>query len=104
MERKGTNLEIKTVIMGPNAEHDKEITLLNRRSAWTSKGITWEADPRHAEAIIEGLGLKGATGVATPATDEIKGLGEARKSSATMNPEELTEYRSPRPRLGLSVS
>ena len=31
--------------------------MLNRELRWTKEGITWEADPRHAEIIVEQLGL-----------------------------------------------
>ena len=37
---------------------------------WTKDGISYEADPRHAEIVIDELGLKDAKGVVTPGTTE----------------------------------
>ena len=42
------------------------INVLNRIVRRTIDGITIEADPRHATAIIEHLDLVGANGVVTP--------------------------------------
>eukprot|EP00969_Alexandrium_andersonii_P051076 2243569-Alexandrium_andersonii.AAC.1 len=41
--------------------------VLNGIVTWTDEGIWYEADPRHAEMITEGLGVEGESeGVATP--------------------------------------
>ena len=48
--------QIKTQILGPGGA--KEGKVLNRVVAWTPKGWTYEADPRHAELIQEQLGIK----------------------------------------------
>ena len=45
----GKELSIKTEILGPDAEEVKEVRVLNRDIKWEKTGITWEADPRHAE-------------------------------------------------------
>ena len=58
--------------MGPDAHDVKEIRLLNRIIAWTPTGIRYEADQRHAEIIIESLGLSNAKGVDTPGVSENK--------------------------------
>ena len=55
-------------IMGPGERDIKEIRLLNRIVAWESTGIRYEADQRHAEILIESLGLTGAKGVDPPGT------------------------------------
>ena len=36
--------------MGPG--HDKEATVLNRCVSYRDTGLTWEADPRHAEVAV----------------------------------------------------
>eukprot|EP00969_Alexandrium_andersonii_P328790 14528385-Alexandrium_andersonii.AAC.1 len=41
--------------------------VLNRIVTWTDEGIWYEADQRHAELIIKGLGMKeDSKGVVTP--------------------------------------
>ena len=72
----GRSLEVKSTIIGPNADQERSITILNRTVTWSEEGIKWEADPRHAEAIVEALGLQMASGVAAPCTEEIKQLGD----------------------------
>ena len=42
-------VEIKTNYSSPTKDHDQEIRILTRIVAWTTGGITYAADPRHAE-------------------------------------------------------
>ena len=44
--------------------------MLNRILAWTDGGLTYEADPRHAEIIIRDLGLEACKPVTTPGARE----------------------------------
>ncbi len=54
-------------------------------------GIRYEADPRHAEIIIEALDLTEAKPVSTPGSDDDSGVkGEERELEGT----ELTKYRA----------
>ena len=41
--------------LGPG--YDNEATVLNRCVAYSDSGLTWEADPRHAELAVAELGL-----------------------------------------------
>ena len=43
--------------LGPGKDDAKEITVLNRVLRWTDKGVEYEAVPRQAERLFEGLGL-----------------------------------------------
>ena len=43
--------------LGPNDNDDKSIRILNRIVEWTDNGIKYEADQRHAELIVKGLGF-----------------------------------------------
>ncbi len=45
--------------MGWRAGGDVEVTILNRRLLWRGGAIEYEADPKHAEAIIAEMGLTG---------------------------------------------
>ena len=50
--------QIKTQILGPDDEHMEEIKIFNRIVTWNgAKGLTYEADPRHVEIVVEQLGL-----------------------------------------------
>ena len=63
--------DIKTNFLGPDVKrHAQEIRILNRVLRWTSDGIEYEADPRHAEIVVEQLGLVGAKPVVTPGCRE----------------------------------
>ena len=43
--------------LGPGPKDDKSIRILNRILEWTPEGLVYEADQRHAEIIIQQLGL-----------------------------------------------
>merc|ERR1711954_396898 len=43
--------------LGPDHADDKSIRILNRVVHWTSRGIGYEADQRHAELILQQLSL-----------------------------------------------
>jgi hypothetical protein len=58
--------EIKTQKLGDSAGYKPEGTVLNRILRRTPTGRVMEADPRHAELIIEQLVLEGEKGVVTP--------------------------------------
>ena len=53
--------------LGPGLSDTKELTILNRVIRWTPLGIEYEADPRQAERLLEGLHLDdGCKSTATP--------------------------------------
>ena len=63
--------KIKTQVLGPDEGHAKQIKILNRIISWDgNRGVIYEADPRHAEIIIEQLQLKEAKPVTTPGTKD----------------------------------
>ena len=43
--------------LGPAKSDDREGRVLNRIVRWTDEGISYEADPRQAEKLIDELGL-----------------------------------------------
>ena len=45
---------------------EKQIRILNRIVRIDAKGVHYEADPRHAEQVIESMGLAAANSVVTP--------------------------------------
>jgi hypothetical protein len=58
--------EIRTQELSARKSGTLEVNILGRIVRRGSRGITIEADPRHAQAIIEHLDLVGANGVVTP--------------------------------------
>ena len=62
--------ELKTEILGPDREDKKQVKILNRIVSWTDEGLTYEADPRHAEIVIKELDLTKAKGVCSPGTKD----------------------------------
>ena len=59
--------------MGPTEETQcvQEIRHLNRIIRWAEDSIEYEADQRHADLIVEQLGLKDAKPLSSPGTAEI---------------------------------
>ena len=53
----GSKLEIKTAILGDGPGMSKKVKILNRKLRWhDGVGISYEADKKHAEAIIRETG------------------------------------------------
>ena len=49
---------VQKVRLGPG--YDSGATVLNRCVTYRDSGLTWEADPRHAELAVAELGLQAA--------------------------------------------
>ena len=87
--------QIKTQILGPEQSQMREVRILNRIVTWNgAKGLTYEADPRHVEIVVEQLKLAEAKPVTTPGTreecttqqdcQEVLGYEEASKYRASV--------------------
>ena len=66
------DFKIKTSKIGPEKDDDKELKVLNRILRYTDSGIEMEADLRHAEIIVQQLGLENAKPLSNPSADEVK--------------------------------
>ena len=44
-------------VLGPEVTDGKEITILGRKVVWGEDGITYEADPKHRELVMEFFGF-----------------------------------------------
>ena len=51
-----TTFEPKTNVLGSGKEDLQHVRVLNRTLTWNHDGISYEADPRHAEIVIDELG------------------------------------------------
>ena len=69
-ERFKQRYEIKFNKLGPEPGSNLEISILNRVIRWGENGIEYESDQRHAEAIVEELGLSNSRNVSTPGTTD----------------------------------
>ena len=77
--------------IGPGMRDEKDMRVLNRLVEWTRGGIKYEADPRHAEIIWEGVGMKEESkGVVTPGTKVKDEEGDEEE----LGREEATRYRA----------
>ncbi len=72
--------------LGPDAEDDELIRILNRVVSWTEQGIEHEAEQRLSEIIVRDLGLQSSKGLSTP------GVRLAREEIDNMEKEEICEY------------
>ena len=71
--------------LGPNQNEQHSIRILNRVLEWTSEGLRYEADQRHAEIIIKQLGLRvDSKAVSTPSVALIGDESELSSDQATM--------------------
>ena len=74
---------MKTELLGPGSQHMSQVRILNRVLTWSQEGILYEADQRHAELIVDELGVTKA--VATPGTREDAGRAGAPNRNAKSN-------------------
>jgi hypothetical protein len=79
--------------LGPGAKDDKEATVLNRVVRWTEAGLTYEADPRQAEKLMEELELagEGVKGVVTPG---VKTTAQQIETEQVLSEKEHTRFRA----------
>ena len=76
--------EVKNEYLGPDTRHKQSIRVLNRVITWTAEGLTYEADQRHAEIIVQELGLGSSKAVTTPGSRD-----DAAKMSPLQQQEEV---------------
>lgn len=83
--------EMETTLVGHDSDIDSEVVneskILNRVIRATSKGWQSEADPRHAELLIEQMELEKAHSVATP------GVEKTSVDSPTLDMKRTSQFR-----------
>ena len=92
-------LVVERGILGPRSIEGttQQIRHLNRIITWTSEGITWEPDPRHADLVVTGLGV--SQRVATPLVKE-KLNEDDDGDDEPLPPEDVKMFQSLTMRLG----
>jgi len=83
--------ETKTIVIGPDKNDCKSARVLNRIISYTDEGIEYEADQRHAEAIVRDLNMTSAKALSTPGSDEAY-LSESKSDLLNFHYESI--YRS----------
>ena len=79
--------------IGPGEGDDKSIRILNRVVEWTEDGISYEADQRHADLIVQKMGYsEESNGVVTPG--EKKEAQEDEGEDQDLRGEEATMFRA----------
>ena len=69
-ENLASRFEIKTTIIGDAPNENSEGRVLGRVIRITDEGWEYEPDQRHAEMIVEAMGLQNSKSVSTPAEEE----------------------------------
>ena len=76
--------------IGPGPEDAKAMRVLNRVLSWTEEGLELEGDQRHADIVVDMLGLEKCKGTATPGIKVEEAEGDHEELSA----EEATKFRA----------
>ena len=84
--------ELTTQVIGPGELEDKEGRVLNRIVRYTGDGWEYEPDQRHAEMIVEALGLRDAKGAVTPGEEEKE--WEQEENDEVLDAAKATRFRS----------
>ena len=77
-------------ILGPENTDAKEIHVLNRLIRWTPDGITLEADPKHAEKMLEDMGMEHCNESVVPGVKEKAGEDDGEE----LDPKDAKLFRS----------
>ena len=86
--------ELKSAILGDGNAEEKSITFLGRQIEWTDDGITYAADPKHAEILLREWDMSDSKAVGSPGVpDEREGKGEDVDGDEEMAKDEGTKYR-----------
>ena len=64
--------EIKTERVCGREGCSKEGKILNRIARWTPQGYELEVDPRHAELVVEQLGVQDLPSLISPGVDRVE--------------------------------
>ena len=92
LEKLESRFEIKTSVIGTGVGEVQEARVLNRILRITSNGWEYEPGQRHAEMIVEHLGLKEAKAVDTPTEEEKQ--WEAEEDAQELSPDRQKNFRS----------
>ncbi len=81
--------KIKVDVLGSGPGCVNEVKILNKIVRYTPEGVELEADPRHAEIVVNELGLRNAKISRVPGAKETKLKGGAKQDEIQVLDEEL---------------
>ena len=70
------------IVLGPEPEDDKEVTILSRIACWAASVLLYEANPRHVEKLLRAMGMKNLRPLGAPG---IKMAGALRAQGKTLS-------------------
>ena len=77
-----SKLEINTTILGDEPGMSKEVKILNTKLCWhDGVGISYEADQKHAEAIIRDTGASNLTPLKSPCPKRARRKCETKQTT-----------------------
>ena len=76
--------------LGSRADCDKEVKILNRVVKWTHSGLTYEADPQHAQTLLKEFGLASSAGRVSPGSK----IDDNQKEGKPLEGTEATKFRA----------
>ncbi len=85
--------DAKSEIIGPEDGDGKQACMLNRIVTWEEDGIAYEADQRHAQLIVEGMGMSEAKAVTTPGVNEEEPREDSEEAQELLG-EDAATYRA----------
>jgi len=78
--------------LGGGVKDKREVRILNRVMTWSENEVTWEADPRHAEALIRDMEVSDQASVVTPGVKQNR--KEDEEEEETLGEDETALFRS----------
>ena len=85
-----SKFEIKSKIVGHDECDDKSVKILNRIVTAVGDGVTYEPDIRHAELVVNELGLENAKALSSPWSD----AQYEENAKDSLEPEYVKRYQS----------
>ena len=92
LQKLESRFEIKTSVIGTGVGEVREARVLNRILRITELGWGYEPDQRHAEMIVEQLGLKDVKPIETPTEEEKK--WEKEEDEKELDTDKQRHFRS----------
>ena len=78
-----SKLDINTIILGDEPGILKEVKILNRKLCWhDGVGISYEADQKHAEAIIRETGASNLTFLKITMSERARRMCETKQTTS----------------------
>ena len=78
-------------ILGPEEGQEKEVNILSRVIRWTSTGLEYEADQRHADLLVKEMKVSEVRSARTPMASQSE---DKVGSDEELSPGDATQYRS----------